>query len=229
MPTDRQTQDYLLCSECEGILNEGGETWVLPLFATMERKFPFYELLTSEAPLVDEKDGAVYLAANNPRIKVDKLLHFALGIFWKASVHSWRGDTKEPKIDLGPYSENLRKWLRSERALSEYIFLTISVSFPERAQIIFNEPYLGSRDDGRSFYFHVPGMLFMMHIGKSLPYEMRALSVNRGEGSPVMVSEEVTKKLEQVYVAQYRSSRKTAALLRAKALRDEQIRGNTKA
>ena len=28
LPTDRQTQDYLLCERCEGVLNKGGETWL---------------------------------------------------------------------------------------------------------------------------------------------------------------------------------------------------------
>jgi hypothetical protein len=39
-----------------------------------------------------------------------------------------------------------------------------------------------------------------------------------------MVSEEITNNMERVFANQYLSSRKTNALLRAKALRDEQLR-----
>jgi hypothetical protein len=28
LPTDRQSQDYLLCEGCEGVLNKGGEEWI---------------------------------------------------------------------------------------------------------------------------------------------------------------------------------------------------------
>jgi hypothetical protein len=65
---------------------------------------------------------AVYLATQNPEIEVEKLTHFALGLFWKASVHSWRGDTTRPRIDLGPYSEEIRKWLRGQNAFPKYVY-----------------------------------------------------------------------------------------------------------
>jgi hypothetical protein len=87
MPTDRQTQDYLLCEDCEDILNQGGESWIADKLATWERTFPLYELLTKQPPDFDEEGMVVYFAAKNPEVKVDKLTHFALGMFWKASVH----------------------------------------------------------------------------------------------------------------------------------------------
>ena len=39
MPTDRELQDYLLCSKCEDVLNRGGEAWMADKFATWERTF----------------------------------------------------------------------------------------------------------------------------------------------------------------------------------------------
>src|SRR5438270_518716 len=90
IPTDRQTRDYLLCEDCERVLNDGGERWFTGKLATWERKFTFYDLLTKVPPILDEDGASVYLAAQNPAIDVAKLIHFALGIFWKASVHSWR-------------------------------------------------------------------------------------------------------------------------------------------
>src|SRR5262245_5630931 len=83
LPTDRQTQDYLLCDACEDTLNKGGEKWILDKLATWERTFPLYDSLTRVAPLFEENDMAVYLAARNPEIEVSKLVHFALGLFWK--------------------------------------------------------------------------------------------------------------------------------------------------
>ncbi len=100
IPTDRQTQDYLLCKDCEDVLNDGGEAWIGDKLARWERTFPFYDLLTRVPPLLDEDGSTVYLAAQNPEIEVKKLIHFALGIFWKASVHPWKATRREPGSTL---------------------------------------------------------------------------------------------------------------------------------
>ena len=63
IPTDRQTQDYLLCQNCEDVLNKGGEQWIANKLATWERTFPLYDLLTKVPPEFDEDGMVVYLAA----------------------------------------------------------------------------------------------------------------------------------------------------------------------
>lgn len=100
MHTTRQTQDYLLCPDCEDILNKGGESWVTSKLCTIERKFPLHELVISGPAACQDASGGLYFAADNPRIDIDKLAHFGMGIFWKASVHSWRGNTTKPMIQL---------------------------------------------------------------------------------------------------------------------------------
>jgi len=51
--------------------------------------------------------GFIY-ARSKPEIDVEKLTHFALGIFWKAGVHSWKKNKDEPMINLGVYGQPLR-------------------------------------------------------------------------------------------------------------------------
>ena len=87
--SSRQTQHPLLCLECEDILNREGEKWMLPLFARLNGPFPFHALLTKTKPILEEDDAKVYAAARNPEIDTAKVTHFAMGIFWKAAVHSW--------------------------------------------------------------------------------------------------------------------------------------------
>jgi hypothetical protein len=100
-PTDRQTQDYLLCDSCEDVLNAGGETWVGPKLATWERTFPLFDLLSLRRPDYDEDGISFFFASQNPQIRVEKLVHFSMGVFWKASVHSWSGTSKTPRIAGG--------------------------------------------------------------------------------------------------------------------------------
>jgi hypothetical protein len=215
MPTDRQTQDYLLCEDCENVLNTGGEKWILGKLATWERTFPLYDLLTKVPPIVDEVGEAVYLAGENPEIEVEKITHFALGLFWKASVYSWRGDTTDVRIDLGPYSDEIRRWLRGQNAFPKYLYLTVVVEKPQKAQITINSPYEGVRQRWRQHFVHVPGVLFMMTLGKAVDDSMRALSILNA-GNPINISDNLTEKFEKLMVETLRSSRKTQAYVRAK-------------
>src|SRR5207244_3641154 len=115
-----QTQTYLLCDDCENTLSRGGEAWVIGKLLTLEKEFPLYDLLTQREPDVAVDGMLIYCAASNPQIKADKLMHFALGVFWKASVHSWGLSENDSLIELGPYSEKIRLWLRSEGSFPEH-------------------------------------------------------------------------------------------------------------
>jgi hypothetical protein len=112
METSRQTQDYLLCvgkGSCEERLNKEGEQWVLPMLMKKDRSFPLYDLLKSKSEF-EELDGKAFFAAKIPEVDVKKLTHFAMGIFWKASVHSWKKEKGKPRITLGRYSEAIRRY-----------------------------------------------------------------------------------------------------------------------
>ncbi|HEX8881806.1 MAG TPA: hypothetical protein VF749_17310 [Candidatus Acidoferrum sp.] len=102
MQTSRQVQTPLLCLDCEDVLNKGGENWLLPLLATVDGKFPLLDIIERFEPDVPDGELRIYASSRNPAIKIEKLIHFAMGVFWKASIHSWRGDSKELQIDLGP-------------------------------------------------------------------------------------------------------------------------------
>jgi hypothetical protein len=219
IPTDRQTQDYLLCEDCEDVLNAGGETWILDKLATWEGSFPLYDLLTKVPPLFDEDGMVVYLAAQNAEIDVEKLTHFALGLFWKASAHSWLGDRKDSRIDLGPYSEDIRKWLLGQNAFPNYVYLVVVIEKPHRAQITMNDPYEGVRQGWRTHFAHVPGVLFLMALGKTVDESVRSLSITTA-GNPINVSDTLTDNFEKLMVQSLRNSRKTQAFLRARARAD---------
>lgn len=121
--TDRELQDYLLCVDCEDDLNKGGETWLLPLLSRYKGPFPFYDILSKVPPDVVDGDMAAYAASRNPEIHVDKLVHFSLGVFWKAAVHPWSSLRTGPMIDLGGYAEPIRKYLRGKAGYPKEIAL----------------------------------------------------------------------------------------------------------
>ena len=223
--SDRQTQAYVLCESCEGVLSKGGETWVNPKFATMDRKFPLYDLVVQGPADYHDSDGAAYRVQLNPLIDADKLTHFAAGLFWKASVHPWLKDRLEPRIELGPYSDQLRRFLLGEAAFPSNMVLNIFISGPANAQIVMNDPHGGDRVDGvRTYFSHILGTLFLLSVGKSLPIEMRQLCFVTHPGHPLVISNDMTKQFEKIFATSFQRSRKTASFLKTTAKRGEQLR-----
>lgn len=227
-PTDRQTQVYLLCGECENILNTNGERWLNAKLATMDRKFPLYDLITRQAPVYTIDATDIYFSSNNPEVLTDCLVHFAMGIFWKAAVHSWLAGKTEPRIELAPYTDVIRMWLRGEGTLPSSIALSISVSRPDRAQITFNEPHEARSNEDRTFVFHVPGVFFMLHVGESLPDVTKQFCLHHSSFHPIFVSEEMTQKVEDLFREMFHKSRKTDALMRTRVSREKELRNGGK-
>lgn len=168
MSTSRQLQSPLLCEMCDRALSSDGENWSLPLLATIGGKFPFYDILQRVKPEATDEEIAFYTACRNPGIDVQKLTHFALGVFWKASVHSWSGTEIGPRINLGHYGEEIRKFLRHEAPFPKFVALTVGVLPPPVKQISFCQPYRGCVDEFHHFVFYVPGMLFALSVGKRI-------------------------------------------------------------
>jgi hypothetical protein len=185
--TDRQLQDYLLCNECEDVLNKGGETWLLPLLAEYDGPFPFHDLLTEIPPEIVDGNAAGFAAAKNPKIECDKLAHFALGVFWKASVHSWSGRKRTPLIGLGPYQEGIRRFLRQESAFPSDIVLTIGVLPAPTKLIAFEYPNGGRSGPTHKFEFMLPGIRFVLATGKSLSDELRRTCFMAHPARPIVL------------------------------------------
>jgi hypothetical protein len=187
--SDRQLQTDLLCLECEDVLNKGGETWLLPLLARYEGSFPFYDLLLRAAPDVADKDVTGYAAARNPEIQVDKLIHFAMGVFWKAAIHSWKGSETEPMIQLGPYAECVRTFLLGETAFPQWMTLDVGVLPPPVKDISFCFPYRGSNTGWFNFLFYVCGIEFALGAGKKITAEARQYCFARNPLHPIIVTD----------------------------------------
>jgi hypothetical protein len=223
LPTDDQTQTYLLCNDCENILSRGGEAWVVGKLLTLEKKFALYDLLTQRKPNFNFDGMLIYWAAQNPEIKAAKLTHFALGIFWKASVHSWGLTEDDSLIELGPYSEKIRLWLRSEGSFPKYVYPVAIVSRPQITQpnacLLFEQARdQHEGDEGtlswRAFRFQVPGLSFVLNIGKTVDQEIRALSLHTPP-HPINVADCLTAKSEQILVEHFHRNRKPKSFWKA--------------
>jgi hypothetical protein len=215
MQTDRQVQAHLLCSACDQMLNKHGETWANTKFARSGGSFPLYDLIT-EVPAIE---ADFYSTTKNPKVDREKLTHFALGIFWKASVHSWRGGDKTPSIELGPYSDSIREWLRGESGFPNYVCLSIGISRPQTAAIVFRPPVETRVDGTRFFSFVLPGAIFVLNTGKTIPSELKALCFWSSPDHVIIVSDDITRQIWMRVGKDYHESYKPPKYLLGKARR----------
>jgi hypothetical protein len=189
MGTDRQLQAYLLCLECEDRLNKGGEMWLLPLFATYEGSFPFYDLLTKVPPEASFEEGTAYFVSKNPAIQVDKLVHFGMGMFFKAAVHSWEGGKKEPMIEMGPYLESVRAFLIGKTGFPERMTLNVGVLPPPVKAISCSHPYRGSNTTCHNYLFYISGIEFALGVGKQIDLTARQACFASNPLHPIIVTD----------------------------------------
>ena len=166
--TARQRKHSLLCRDCDAAMSVDGEDWTIPLLARMDGTFPLYDLLQKIPPDYADAQVAGYSVSRNPEIDVFKLTHFGVGVFWRASVHSWRGKESGNLIEIGPYSEELRKFLRREGPFPKFVGLTVAMLPPPVRHIAFCEPYRGAARELHHFMFYVPGIAFALAVGKKI-------------------------------------------------------------
>jgi hypothetical protein len=181
-----QMQAPLLCLDCEDILNKGGENWMIPLFAKADGSFGFHDLLTSAPAALVVDNARVYLAASNPQILSDRLIHFAMGVFWKAAVHTWISGNKEPLIDLREYAEPIRKYLRGEAPYPDEMVLNVGVLPVPVKHLAITAPYQGSHDTVTNFLFYVVGIEFVLLLGKNITDEEKQGSFTDNPGRPII-------------------------------------------
>jgi len=211
--TTDQLQAELLCEDCERILNDGGEKWMVGKLCTVDRTFPLYDLLYKQAPVDTDADGDIFAAGSNSDIDIQKISHFALGVFWKASLYPWEFG----EISLGPYSETIRTWLRGETAFPQMIALNVILSRPSAAQIILNPPYKTTEQPCHTYLFHVPGVLFRLSVGKQIPVPEKMLCFYSSTEHFVVVSDTVTKKVLHANAKNFNESTKTKSYDKARA------------
>ena len=211
--TTEQLQAELLCQECENILNQGGEQWMLGKLCELNRQFPLYDIVHRQGPIDTDPDGETFAAGTNPEIDVQRISHFALGIFWKASIHPWQFG----QITLGTYSEAIRTWLRGETAFPKNVALNVILSRPAAAQIVMNPPYETTSMPCHTYLFHVPGILFRLSVGKQIPSAEKLLCFYSSAEHFIIVSDTITKKILQANAQNFKDAKKTKSFVKAMA------------
>lgn len=165
--TSRQVTARLLCGQCEQLFNRNGEDWVLKNCYRGRGIFRLRTMLESMQPVEAGPEARAYAAAANPNVAVEKLAYFAASVFWRASLQKWdvAGHKHEP-TRLGPYQQEFRAYLSGQSAFPEHASLTLVLSQLKHPVLAWNFPDSIHIDSGYCHRLHIPGMTFLMAVGK---------------------------------------------------------------
>ncbi len=166
-PTSKQIKDFVFCGDCEGRFNRDGENWVRPLLPTVGGPFPLRDRLMKAATLYRDEAMAIFPTVGNPEMDPTKLMHFALGVFYKAAVHSWRGDSSEPYMPMEADDvEALRLYLLGKAVLPKNVVVCVTVDSLVVPLQSMNEPYrMADKDGFKRYVFYIPGVFFQLFVG----------------------------------------------------------------
>lgn len=171
--TSQQITDYLLCEDCEQSFNIKGERWVIRHMARVD-SFPIWEKLHESVLLAANADRVCYAGASIPGLRMDQPVYFAMSVFWRGSVHSWKDRAgNEHGIDLGSYEEPIRQFLLGN-PFPEDVALTISIWRTKGdVAVAAYLPTPGDTSDYSTFLLYIPGIEFLLSLGKNIPEATR--------------------------------------------------------
>lgn len=166
----RQIWAHLLCGGCEDILaaNESyAHEWI-----NRKYRFPLLERLKVAAPVRWTPNGTEF-SGTAIGISTERLAHFALGIFWRASVKQWRTlGLQTASLDLGSLAEPVRLYLRGEGPFPMGCVLLMTVCTDHGSQGLVFAPNPTTGGMFPCFSMLVRGIKFTLVMGDNLPGEL---------------------------------------------------------
>jgi len=128
MQTSKQAVAPLLCGQCEDLFNRHGERWTLANAWLADGTFPLRSALRSRTPSYSKPGFTIYDTAGLAGVDQAKLVYFGASIFWRAGIKDWYLVEPGSKLELGPYTEDLRLFLLQKTEFPADAALMLSIS-----------------------------------------------------------------------------------------------------
>lgn len=203
-----QLSDYLLCSDCEQKFNRNGESWVL---ANIPRdygeKFPIVDALNAEAPILDDGGTKLYAGANVKLLDMEKIVYFAMSIFWRGAVHVWESSVhgQAPDVHLCGYEEPIRQFLLGASPLSEDVSLTVYVCPKGSVLNAMLVPWDAHLPECSRYLFYVSGLGFVLHFASNLAPQFKATCAYHSPDKIIVLSGDFENVIREVLSEEVKS------------------------
>lgn len=171
--SSRQITAHVFCAACEQRFNREGETWSVSRLAT-RRGFPLRDLIQRSQPICEDAVITFYSCNRIPPLRVESLTHFAMGVFWKASVYPWKvfGESIN-KLAFGSYAERIRQYLAGIGGFPTNMSLMVHVDPLPNPFIAFHLPRARKSGQLHWFDWYVNGVEFVLVVGRAIPTDMK--------------------------------------------------------
>ncbi len=188
--TSRQAAQRLLCADCEKRFDHEGENWVLKHCYRGRGVFRLRTMLEQSIPVGIDSDSRIYSAPSVSGVSVDSLVYFCASVFWRASVVDWwSSGRKYEQISLGDrYQEEIRQYLLGNAKFPERAAVIVIVSGLRQPVLAFNFPISIRVELCHSHRLHIPGMTFLLVVGKDVPKSFGDVCILRSSVHPIFVS-----------------------------------------
>jgi hypothetical protein len=187
MSSSRQIRDYVLCTDCEHLLNVGGEDYIAYISASSSH-FPLRDMLLNGTP----SPLGPFLCYSGKQIEVDvrKVVYFAVSMVWRGAVHAWKTvDRQTSQLTVPTHLEDMRRFLMGEIELPVGIGLLVIVCLDFASQAHVLAPFLvGGEQTDTLFEMQMCGIV--LRVGINHPQkEFYALACTHNPSAPILVAD----------------------------------------
>ncbi len=153
--------------------------------------FRLRTILSATDTLEANANFQLYSASSAPTVSVEQLAYFCTSVFWRAAVRDWYiEDRKYEAIRLGDrYQEQIRRYLLGEACFPDNAALCVVLSKLKSPALTFNFPDTIRVESGYCHRLHIPGIDFLLTIGKRLDEE-RFTCIVRSPVHPITICNE---------------------------------------
>jgi hypothetical protein len=187
--SSKQQRAHLLCRSCESILSREGEDWIFRHGMKNDGSFPLADVLRRSKPSVGtlREHTRLYESVLIPEINAAAITHFAIGIFWKASIHGWNTDGTIP-VNLSGYDDEFRLFILGEADFPKDAVLAVMVREGGAIDRLTHTPAGIVGAQMSTYQFPIPGFSFVLTIGKNIPERTGQYCFVRGLGKPMVTT-----------------------------------------
>ena len=200
-PTSFQARKHLLCADCEARFDRNGEDWVMRHCYRGYDRFRLRKLLGgSKAIYTDANDElVVYDASAVAGMSIEKMVYFAVSVFWRASVCDWESSGQPyAAISLGArYQEQVRRFLLGQADFLQNAALMLVVSQLPRPHVTFSFPYTTRLETRHAHTLHIPGLTFQLSLGAQNDPGTTETCVVRSAWHPILVCQAGDARVQQ--------------------------------
>jgi hypothetical protein len=93
------------------------------------KNFPVLDALSAQTPRLVDGGTKLYAGAKVKSLDMDKIVYFAVSVFWRGAVHQWTSSLRSeaPDVHLCAYEEPIRQFLLGTSPLPDDVALTVFV------------------------------------------------------------------------------------------------------